>query len=850
MFQLKSKLLLVLMLGSLCTQAQLSTIADVRTKAMNTNVTVRGVVTNSGELGTSRFVQDGTAGIGIYSATIGTLERGDSIEVTGNLGHFNNLLQISNNVTFTVIQKGVALPAPIQFNYPFNAAFAFKYEGSLVQLNGVTTIKSLSGTKCGNAVTSFSGNTNYCMNSVAANPMRVTNPTAGYGDIINKNVPSASTFSVVGIMSIFNKGSFTGGGTTTDPKYYDTTLTTGFQFLVRLYEDFILPPLPNFLSDPYAISIGQDSITVNFQTQNDGSTRLDYDVNAAIGISVGDSTLCKNHIYTLKNLIPGTIYYLTATSTNANGTSVSRMIRLATASKSTGEIRVYFTQPVDNSVATFKNAIYLDKTFADTLINYINLAQHTLDLAIYNINPNGLSNFVAALNNAYTRGVKVRVVGDASTNSVGLTALDANIGVIQRPVQSSNIMHDKFMIIDANDSNPNSAWLWGGSCNLTKGQILNDRNNVLFIQDQTLAKAYTIEFEEMFGSSGLKPDAAKSKFGAAKADNTPHEFNIGGRRVEQYFSPSDHTTSHIISTANTANKDEYHCVLSFTRTDIATALRNRAYAGVFGAGIVDDTAGSFAAINVFTILDAANVYDIRMKVDNKSSQLHSKYLIVDCNSDKSDPIVLTGSHNWSGNAETDNDENTLVIHDDTIANLYYQEFMARYNEVGGTNIHGFANFKATNYTPNTFDSINFKNLTTIKNVTSYTWDFGDGQTSTVTNPLHYYTAAGIYTVKLTATDGTLTDVEQQTINVGNFNGIKTTPERMSFMLYPNPSNEYINIETITTKNKITIYNNLGELLFTSNNSNSRIIQIPTSNLANGIYYITVNGIASKFVVNH
>ncbi|MDZ4757906.1 MAG: phospholipase D-like domain-containing protein [Bacteroidota bacterium] len=848
MFQLKSKLLILLTLSTVYAQAQYITIAEARTKALGTNVTVRGIITNGGELGTSRFVQDGTAGIGIYSTTIGTLERGDSVEVAGDLGHFNNLLQISNNVTIKVIQKGLPMPAPIQFNYPFNAAFAFKYEGSLVQLNNVTSIKTISGSNCGNTPSSFAGNTNYCLNSSSGTPMRVTNPTAGYGDIINKNVPSG-TFSLVGIISIFNNGTLPGGGTTTDPKYYDTTLTTGFQFLVRLYEDFVLPPLPNFLSDPYAINIGQDSITLSFQTQNDGSTRLDYDTNTALSISVGDSTLTKNHIYTLKNLTPATIYYLTATSTNANGVSVSRTMRLATASKSTGEIRIYFTQPVDNSVATFKNAIYLNKTFADTLINYINMAQHTLDLAIYNINPSGLSDFVAALNNAYARGVKVRVVGDGSTASVGLASLDANIGVIQRPVQSSNIMHDKFMIIDANDADPNNAWLWGGSCNLTKAQILADRNNVLFIQDQTLAKAYTIEFEEMFGSNGLKPDAAKAKFGAAKADNTPHEFNIGGRWVEQYFSPSDHTTAHIINTANTANKDEYHCVLSFTRSDIATALRNRAYANVYGAGIVDDTAGSPAAVNVFNILAAANVYSTRMKANNKSSQLHSKYLIVDCNSETSDPIVLTGSHNWSGNAETDNDENTLVIHDDTIANLYYQEFMARYIEVGGTGIHGFANFKATNYKPNPFDSINFRNLTTIKNVTNYTWDFGDGQTATTTNPLHYYTAAGIYTVKLTATDGTLTDVEQQTINVGSFNGIASMPERISFMLYPNPANEYITIESKQIKNTINIYNTLGELIFTTNSLNNTL-QIPISNLANGIYYIYINGQSSKFVVKH
>jgi len=40
--------------------------------------------------------------------------------------------------------------------------------------------------------------------------------------------------------------------------------------------------------------------------------------------------------------------------------------------------------------------------------------------------------------------------------------------------------------------------------------------------------------------------------------------------------------------------------------------------------------------------------------------------------------VLTGSHNWSASANDKNDENTLIIHDATIANLFYQEFMARW----------------------------------------------------------------------------------------------------------------------------------------------------------------------------
>jgi len=37
---------------------------------------------------------------------------------------------------------------------------------------------------------------------------------------------------------------------------------------------------------------------------------------------------------------------------------------------------------------------------------------------------------------------------------------------------------------------------------------------------------------------------------------------------------------------------------------------------------------------------------------------------------------------------------------------------------------------------------------------TYSWNFGDGATSTVNNPGHTYTKAGSYTVTLTVTDGT------------------------------------------------------------------------------------------------
>ncbi len=41
--------------------------------------------------------------------------------------------------------------------------------------------------------------------------------------------------------------------------------------------------------------------------------------------------------------------------------------------------------------------------------------------------------------------------------------------------------------------------------------------------------------------------------------------------------------------------------------------------------------------------------------------------------------------------------------------------------------------------------------TTTQNVTSYAWDFGDGETSTEANPSHTYTMSGDYTAKVTVT---------------------------------------------------------------------------------------------------
>jgi RHS repeat-associated protein len=59
-------------------------------------------------------------------------------------------------------------------------------------------------------------------------------------------------------------------------------------------------------------------------------------------------------------------------------------------------------------------------------------------------------------------------------------------------------------------------------------------------------------------------------------------------------------------------------------------------------------------------------------------------------------------------------------------------------------------------------TVTFTNLSQPSSVmTSYLWNFGDGVTSTITNPVHSY-ALGYYTVTLTAWSGTLKDIITQT----------------------------------------------------------------------------------------
>ncbi len=73
----------------------------------------------------------------------------------------------------------------------------------------------------------------------------------------------------------------------------------------------------------------------------------------------------------------------------------------------------------------------------------------------------------------------------------------------------------------------------------------------------------------------------------------------------------------------------------------------------------------------------------QVRSDTTTGQMHHKFIVVDNYDSSSDPQVLVGSHNWSTAGETKNDENTLIIHDQNIANQFFQAFAYLYQLSGG-----------------------------------------------------------------------------------------------------------------------------------------------------------------------
>jgi len=416
-----------------------------------------------------------------------------------------------------------------------------------------------------------------------------------------------------------------------------------------------------------------------------------YNVRYAVsGSTSWTTTTSTTTSATLTGLTAGITYQYEVQAVCSSGTSgysSPGTFVTPTVVSTTGCFTYLFNQPVDTSVRTGTPATYLNNCMADTLCAYINRAHYSIDIAQYEYLSGAYANIATAINNAYARGVKVRWIYDSSTSQTGMATLVSGIHTMGSPIGSAyGIMHNKFVIFDAKSPNPADQKVWTGSVDWTSEEFSSDFNNIVVVQDSGLAHAFLAEFNMMWGDTGIAPNWTTSKFGTFKTDLGRHSFTICGKTVELYFSPSDGANTHVESAINSANTDLYFGMYTYSYATYATDIMARHTAGVYVAGIDDVYSNPYTPHTTFTS-GLGSMFKVYSPTGTTASVYHNKFLIVDPSNTCSDPLVETGSMNWSTSGYNLNDENILIIHDATAANIYYQSFYKNFTSLGGSLTH-------------------------------------------------------------------------------------------------------------------------------------------------------------------
>jgi len=134
--------------------------------------------------------------------------------------------------------------------------------------------------------------------------------------------------------------------------------------------------------------------------------------------------------------------------------------------------------------------------------------------------------------------------------------------------------------------------------------------------------------------------------------------------------------------------------------------------------------------------------------------------------------------------------------------------------------------------------------------TSWYWNFGDGQTSTLQNPAHQYDSIGIYDVTLTVTNsnGANSLTKFAFIDVVP-DGIYVLDNSFNLQIFPNPYTSKTNIAYSLLNNskvKIEVYSSLGQLVTTlceeNQQAGSHRYEFSASNygFAEGIYLLRMS----------
>lgn len=319
---------------------------------------------------------------------------------------------------------------------------------------------------------------------------------------------------------------------------------------------------------------------------------------------------------------------------------------------------VYFVNPLrlkESEETTFRAKIPAANykgSIAEKLIAQINNAQKTIHIASFEADLTDIAN---ALIEAKKRGVDVRWITDDESGieadskpGHGQFKTMKAAGIPIKDDARGALMHDKFWLFD-------SRIVWTGSTNVTVSGMFEQNNNVIVITSTKLAAIYESQFEDMWAG----------KFNAKSPSTVDKQsISINHTTIQVLFSPEDKAISHLVPYVQQAKSSIRFMAFTYTQDDLGGAMIARKKAGVDVQGVFEAT-GSDTEFSEMPPLYCAKV---PVRKDGNPAFLHHKVIVID------EHIVITGSLNFTDNADQNNNENVIIIDDAEIAKLYLQEF--------------------------------------------------------------------------------------------------------------------------------------------------------------------------------
>ncbi|HZP85806.1 MAG TPA: phospholipase D-like domain-containing protein [Burkholderiales bacterium] len=328
--------------------------------------------------------------------------------------------------------------------------------------------------------------------------------------------------------------------------------------------------------------------------------------------------------------------------------------------------------------------VWLSRGLYEALTGFIALAKDGMGLraACYEFHYQPV---VDAFARAIEAGADVKIVYDAVSSfktannaaiaNAGLDRLDA---VIPRTV-SEGIRHNKFIVL-LEGTKPVAVWT--GSTNISAGGIFGHSNVGHIVWDETIAQSYLDYWERL--AQNLTPTklrqlnriASPTPPGRAPRGCVPlfsARDEIDTNATLQWYADRMAEANRVVCLMLAFNLDSVFAQVIAQENDVLRYIvKDDDLASNESIGSDHDVL--FAAGGRLPPGALANFLTERTNPLNANRYIHGKFMLIDPIGN--DPVVVTGSANFSRPSQRSNDENMLVIRGDKrVADLYFGEFM-------------------------------------------------------------------------------------------------------------------------------------------------------------------------------